>query len=449
MPRTNTIELPANAGTTPSTIASEGAKLSVSRAVVTHILVVISVLVYFAMTLFHSRHGVHDSPDLLRWGANFAPLTVGGQWWRLVTSIFVHVTLLHLAVNMWCLWDLGSFGERVYGRATFLAIYIASGEAGAMASLLWHPFAVEAGASGAIFGVAGALIASFCFGELPFPRQAAKAALFSIVAFAGYNLFIGMVGNGTGNAAHVGGLTCGFLVGVCLARLPYRWMTVSVTVACLLIGWATLMAKQGYVAPAERGRTALAEGHPDVAVRELSQSVVKNPRFEDGYVMLAHAYLQQGRFAESEKAYRGALALDPQAYDVRYELGTVLLAQRRSKEALIEFHRIMEAQPSDGAAQMGIGTATALEGNYERAFEAFRLAAKLDPANPQAYLGLGSAALQLSRPDDAIAAFEKLSNLQPEDPNALLNLAVAYKAKGMEHEAEQAYQRAVKLSMRK
>jgi len=117
---------------------------------------------------------------------------------------------------------LGSFAERIYGRATFLVIYLVTGVAGAMCSLAWHPFAVEAGASGAIFGIAGALIASFYFGNLPFPRQSIKAALFSVVAFAGYNLFVGMLSSAAGNAAHIGGLVSGLVLGLLLAQFPGR-----------------------------------------------------------------------------------------------------------------------------------------------------------------------------------------------------------------------------------
>ena len=67
--------------------------------------------------------------DLVRWGANFGPLTVSGQWWRLLTCVFIHGGLLHIAFNMWCLWDLGRLAESVYGHWTFAVVYLICGVA--------------------------------------------------------------------------------------------------------------------------------------------------------------------------------------------------------------------------------------------------------------------------------------------------------------------------------
>ena len=411
--------------------------------VVTPALVTLCVLV-FAATFLRHHSGTGANQPLLP-GANVGALTLGGQWWRLFTSIFVHLGIVHLAVNMWCLWDLGCFAERVYGRITLLLIFLSSGAAGAMASLAWHPFSVEAGASGAIFGIAGALIASFLLGDYPFHPSAMKAQLFSVLAFAGYNLAIGIFGHSAGNAAHIGGLVCGFALGSLVAVLPSRGAVTVVACGALLGCYAILAHAQGYIVPAERGRVALEAGHTDVAVRELNAAVRKNPRYADGYLSLAQAYLQQQRLADAEQAYRKAVDLDPQAADTRVQLGTVLLAERRTKEALAEFQNVLKVHPADAAAVVGIGTAAALDGDYARALEAFERAARLDPANPQVYAGIGVAALQLNRPEQAIAAFEKWTDLQPESATAFVNLALAYKAKGMEHQAEQAYQRALSL----
>ena len=96
---------------------------------------------------------------LIHWGANFGPLTTGGQWWRLLTSMFVHIRLFHIGMNMFVLWDIGRFMERLLGRGGFLVMYLFAGLAGSLASLAWNPFVVSAGASGAIFGLYGGLFA--------------------------------------------------------------------------------------------------------------------------------------------------------------------------------------------------------------------------------------------------------------------------------------------------
>ena len=122
------------------------------------------------------------------WGANFGPLTVGGQWWRLLTCVFLHGGLLHIAFNMWCLWDLGRLAESVYGHWTFAIVYLICGLSASIGSVLWNPAVLSVGASGAIFGIAGALIASFYLGEFSLPRAAVTGMLRSVVMFVGYNL---------------------------------------------------------------------------------------------------------------------------------------------------------------------------------------------------------------------------------------------------------------------
>jgi membrane associated rhomboid family serine protease/Flp pilus assembly protein TadD len=418
------------------------------RAVVTHALVSVCVTVFLAMSLSRVSPTHPSSQQLLRWGANFGPLTIGGQWWRLPSSAFLHIGLVHLAVNMWCLWDLGSFAERIYGRTSFLAIYLITGVAAAMFSLVWHPFAVEAGASGAIFGIAGALIASFYFGNLPFPRQSIKAALLSVIAFAGYNLFVGMLRSGAGNAAHIGGLISGFVLGLLLARLSARRSVLMVAVLSILLGCVLLARTKGYVVQADQGRAALTSGQSDAAIRALTESVRKNPKFAEGHFLLGQAYMQRRQFAQAENAYRHGLGLKPKSSDMHYQLGVAVMAQGRAKDAMAIFGDLAKSDPSNPEAEIGIGTAAEMTGDYQLAFTAFRRAAQLDPRNVQAYSNLGLAALQTKQFDEAVAAFSRCVQLQPNSAEPLLSLAVAYKAKGMDREAEAAYKRAIELSQK-
>ena len=95
---------------------------------------------------------------MLDWGANFGPMTMNGQWWRLVTCMFLHFGIIHLAMNMWILWGLAQVVERLVGSTGFAIAYMASGIAGSIASLAWYPVGVSAGASGAVFVTAAALL---------------------------------------------------------------------------------------------------------------------------------------------------------------------------------------------------------------------------------------------------------------------------------------------------
>src|ERR1035441_8618807 len=144
----------------------------------------------------------------VRLGANYGPYTLSGQWWRLLACVFIHGGLLHIAFNMWCLWNLGRLAESVYGHWTFALVYLITGLSASLMSVAWHfPIPVPSvGASGAIFGIAGALIASFYLGEFSMPRAAMTGMLRSVATFVAYNLFFGAVMDGNDNAAHVGGL---------------------------------------------------------------------------------------------------------------------------------------------------------------------------------------------------------------------------------------------------
>jgi len=188
----------------------------------TQIIFGINAAVFLGMVL--SSGAVMDFPgrELVRWGANLGVLTFTGEWWRLLTNVFVHGGLLHIAFNMWCLWNLGALCESLYGRWTYAAIYLLCGLGASLASAAWHPNVPSVGASGAIFGLAGALIAAFKLGEFSVPRSALSGTLRSLGAFVVYNLLFGFAIPGIDNTAHIGGLVTGLIVGALIAVLAPR-----------------------------------------------------------------------------------------------------------------------------------------------------------------------------------------------------------------------------------
>jgi rhomboid protease GluP len=186
---------------------------------VTAALIAANVLVFAAM-VFSGVSFTQPTPlDALHWGADYGPLTAGqGQWWRLLTSTFVHFGIIHIAFNMYVLYQIGPFVQLIFGRARYLILYIIAGLAGSLVSLYIHPQAVGAGASGAIFGLYGAV-----FGFLLRERNTLNpAAVKSIGKSAGifilYNLAFGAMSRTTDVSAHLGGLVVGFLAGIALVR---------------------------------------------------------------------------------------------------------------------------------------------------------------------------------------------------------------------------------------
>jgi len=212
---------------------------------VTQIIVGVNLLVFIAMVLSGVSPMEPTIQQLVTWGANFAPLSLGSQPWRILASNYVHIGVIHIFFNMWCLWNLGRLAERIFDRWTYLLVYTASGIGGSVASLWWHPRGIGAGASGAIFGLAGALIAVLYLGKLPIAREALKPTLKSLLSFAAYNLFFGLV-PGIDNSAHLGGLATGLGLGAVLAKSfseppenRSRWRNYAMvgTVLLLLAGY--------------------------------------------------------------------------------------------------------------------------------------------------------------------------------------------------------------------
>jgi rhomboid protease GluP len=187
------------------------------RFPVTNVLLGLNLLVYALMSLSGVSPFYPAISQLIRWGADFGPLTLTTEPWRLLTATFVHGGLLHIATNMWCLWNLGRMAENIFGRVSFLLVYLFTGVSASLLSVLLHPDRVSVGASGAIFGVAGALMTALYLGKLPIPKFHLQRTLNSLVIFAVVNLAIGASVPVIDNTGHVGGLVSGLIVGALLA----------------------------------------------------------------------------------------------------------------------------------------------------------------------------------------------------------------------------------------
>jgi rhomboid protease GluP len=229
----------------------------------TQIIFGINAAVFLGMALSSSTFMDFPLSELLHWGANFGPYTLSGEWWRLLTNVFVHGGVIHIGFNMWCLWNLGQLSESLYGRWTYAALYLLCGLGASLASVAWHPGTPSVGASGAIFGLAGALIAAFKLGEFSVPRAALSGTLRSLAMFVFYNLILGAAIGTTDNAAHVGGLITGLILGALIALIapqqgqtPRRAAIFLVVTLALAIGAMALARYHGL--PLRLGRSPFA-----------------------------------------------------------------------------------------------------------------------------------------------------------------------------------------------
>src|ERR1700722_9552679 len=195
---------------------------------------------------------------IIHWGSNFGPLTLNGEWWRLFTCMFVHFGLLHLTFNMWVLWSMGRLIERMFGSLHYALLYVFAGLCGSVASLWWHPEVNSAGASGAIFGLLGGLLAFVLNPASGVPPTIAASQRRIGFAFIAYNLIVGITHHGVDNAAHLGGSVGGFLMGWMLVRpldvtareraQPRLALAAGVGLAILIaLGWH--LASQPHLSP--------------------------------------------------------------------------------------------------------------------------------------------------------------------------------------------------------
>jgi rhomboid protease GluP len=188
------------------------------RAWVTPTLVAINVAVWLLNVAMGISPISPRAVELLMWGGNHLPLTLD-QPWRLASATFLHGGIIHLGFNMWALWNTGRLAERFFGNMQLALIYAVSGLAGSVASLYFSArTGVSVGASGAIFGVVGCLLAAVLIKSRSLPPGLVTSMRSSMLMFIGYSLFMGFVAGFIDNAAHIGGLAAGFFMGLVLAR---------------------------------------------------------------------------------------------------------------------------------------------------------------------------------------------------------------------------------------
>jgi rhomboid protease GluP len=211
------------------------ARVPVTQALITLNLLVFAVMLGNGAGLWHTSNSVQ-----LDWGANFGPATKDGEWWRLGSALFLHFGLFHLAMNMFSLWDGGRLVERMYGPARFGLIYLASGLCGNLLSLVTQgDGAISGGASGAIFGVYGALMVFLWRERSQLNPAEFKWLFWGAAGFSAVTIVLGLQITGIDNAAHIGGLLAGILAGIALgpadsSREMRRWLAAGVLVSSLV-----------------------------------------------------------------------------------------------------------------------------------------------------------------------------------------------------------------------
>jgi rhomboid protease GluP len=323
----------------------------------TYLFIVIQVVMFMFLEW---KGGSTNTRVLIEYGAKFNPLIKQGEWWRFFTPVFLHIGFFHLLMNTFALYYLGTTVERLYGSFRFFIIYLFAGFFGTLGSFIFTS-SVSAGASGAIFGLFGALL---YFGTV-YRHLFMRTMGMNILSVIGINLLFGFVVPGIDNAGHIGGLIGGFLA-ASIVHLPnHRFVSkqlVSLAIASFITAVGTYSGLQKnssedvkvtiglaqYYIEKERYEQAyrllesidyagdfssqahfllsyieIKRGNIELAKKYLLSAVEKNPRFHEAFYNLALVYLDLKEYANAENAAEEAVKLQPENDKYQYLLSEI------------------------------------------------------------------------------------------------------------------------------
>jgi rhomboid protease GluP len=317
-------------------------------------IVAINVAVFVAMVASGVSITAPTADGALAWGANFGPRTLGGQPWRLLSNVFIHHGVLHLALNMLALWNVGPLLERMYGSLAFSALYLVAGVTGSVASVAIHPQFVSAGASSAIFGIFGGLAAFLVRQRGVIPLTVLTRLRGVALSFIVFNIVFGFTVKGIDNAAHVGGLLGGAAAGMVLAQ-PLRPGRPTVWLRSLLAVAAAAGVAAAAVAALpktlELDKTVGAFSATEVRVLDRYNKLVRDNQAgkveEDKFVTVL-----EGEIIPEWHAGRERLAA-PQAWnDEQQRVVDILIRYADARErAFAAFAKAIHAQDEEAAQQ--------------------------------------------------------------------------------------------------
>lgn len=292
-------------------------------------LIAINLAVFAGMVLTGAGFMDFDPRASYAWGGNYGPATLSGDYWRLVTAGFVHAGLFHFAINMWCLWSLGQLSERLFGKVQTVFIYLLTGVGGALLSIAHEPRHMEVGASGAVFGLAGALLAGVKFGNLSISAAERKSVVSSMIFFVVMNFALGsgvsFFGANVDNFCHLGGFVTGLLLGIPMGGFAqhhkaFQWGTVLVTAVILTLGYQELAKVHGTPQELKQAQTALDQKDYPRAIRLLEQYTKKDPDDDHIWTVLGMLYADDNQRDKAVGAFQQALKINPDSAEAKAAL---------------------------------------------------------------------------------------------------------------------------------
>jgi rhomboid protease GluP len=300
----------------------------------TYVFIAVQLLMFFVMEM---AGGTQNTENLIRFGAKYNPLITDGEWWRFFTPIIIHIGFLHLLMNTFALYFLGTAVERIYGSPRFLFIYIFAGFSGTLASFVFTN-SLSAGASGAIFGCFGALL---YFGTAH-PKIFFRTMGTNILVVIGINLAFGFSIPGIDNAGHIGGLAGGALSAaiVHLPRAKRMWFQLIAVLAAAAVIPAFLWYgyQNGPVFADPSINNAEAQQMLNDGDIERASSILEDVLENDNgnahtYFLYSIVKIKDEQYAEAESLLQEALKRDDDFPEAHYNLAVLLVERGEEEEA--------------------------------------------------------------------------------------------------------------------
>jgi membrane associated rhomboid family serine protease/cytochrome c-type biogenesis protein CcmH/NrfG len=348
----------------------------------------------YCLQVFTDHHTPKDPMDPVLLAISMKGAAVlTGQWWRLLTSIFVHVDLYHLVSNLCFLLLFGAIAETVFQRGGYLLLWFLAGLAGSMSQLVaLSPNSYGYGASGVAFGLVGALWGAYCLQRVPSPTIVRRWAVVFLLAFF---ILLGFlpdwIHSRSFNAAHFGGLLAGMILGLMIPMratpAPMRRIGAIFALAAIaFLGCAKIaLAKhEPFLQLA-----AIERAHPDLLqsstptpaeIATLQNVVARRPELTTAHLLLARAYNKDQRYAEAGREYSLVLATHPHEAAIWNEAGNAFMGAHLYSEATVAFSHFLELTLSDPSAAGKNGYDASLLQALRSLAQAYELGGQLEQA---------------------------------------------------------------------
>jgi len=371
--------------------------------IATGVILVANIIVFALMTSV----GGSTNPDvLLSFGASYAPYFRRGEYWRVVMPMFLHIGWLHLLVNSVALYMLGRILEGVYGYGRFAVLYVSAGMGSSLLSMTMSPH-VAAGASGAVFGMAGSMLVAGYLHRNSIPPRLRRVFGAGIVPLILVNLLFGLSVPGIDNWGHLGGLATGMVLTALIRPASYD----------LLPEYTGMAPSQAIVVV------------PIIVVSLAVGSMVDHYRL----TRVVNRLLQEGArlhdLGQSEQAiarFQEAARRAPRDERPHERLGLVFLHSKRIAEAMREYQEALRLNPHSQRAQLGLGLTYRLSGDFAKARQLMESVLGKDPRTAEGHVELALLYDQQKLYEEAVRHYEQALRLNPDLAVAHNNLAWLY-----------------------